>query len=637
LGEKGLKLADLMRVTAVTSPRLHPDGDGAVFVARRATEDGEGYTSHIVYADAGGSRTLTRGPHDGFPVFAADGGTLYFVRGDKERGDQVMALPMTGGEPSPFEPRFHGVTGLTPVPGRAAVVVAARGPGAPPAVPYPRHYRRFQWQYDGVGYFPETPVGLYWVEAGRDPVRLTDGPYDVEPAAVDPGGRFLLTAAVADEERAQEGNTDLFQASLPAGSPEGPLAWLRLTRGPGQFNRPAVAEDGRIYCFGDTQSHGPATAGSLFRVTDTGRVERIPVDDEAWIGAAIPSDWNATAGLARPIPTADGVMVVGSRRGRTVLFHVGDDGRVNETSLSVSVVHELDGGDRGLVFTGSGPESPVEAYAFRDGAVRALTSENVWARGRLWPLEQMEATSADGLSIPAYLVGDPSLRPGPTILYVHGGPHGAYGEAVRFDVQVMAGRGYQVLMVNPRGSMGYGQAFADAVRGDWGGKDREDLMTVVDLAIERGIADPEALFITGGSYGGFQTAFTVGHTNRFRAASTVVPVINLVSFYGTSDIGWWFTAGEIGGDPWGDLERLWDFSPLKYAARVRTPTQVMAAEDDRRCPIEQAEQYYTALKHFGVETEFLRYPGPHGFGSLATPKIRQDRLERLLGWFDAHR
>ena len=647
----GIKLSDLGRVVGVTSPRLHPGRSGGAFVVRRVAPDGEGYVFHILYGDETGTRELTHGPSDSHPAFSSDGQTLYFVRADRDKGDQVMALPFDGGEPTALGPRFFGLTGLTPVPGRAAVVVAARGFGTPSTDVYPRHYRRWQWQFDGVGYFPKDPVALFWLGTEGEPVRLSDHPYDMEPAAADPHGRFLLSAAIADEARAEEASTDIFRANLPDGAPVGALDLVRLTRGPGRFARPAAAPDGRIYCYVDTNAFGPATSGSVFAVaeSETAGARRIPTPPELWVGAAISTDWNPTAGLTRPLPTVGGVMVLASHEGVTGVFRVADDGTVDEVPVSVPVVHELDGaagtGDdpntreaRARLFvTGGGPMSPVEAYLVDGPDVTKASQENAWARELLLPTERLSAAAPDGLSISAYLVGDPSARPGPTILYVHGGPHGAYGETARFDAQVMAERGYQVLMVNPRGSMSYGQEFADAVRGDWGGADRLDLMAVLDMAIESGFADKDHLYITGGSYGGFQTAFTVGHTDRFRAASTAVPVINLLSFYGTSDIGWWFTEGEIQGDPWHNLERLWEFSPLRYAGAVKTPTQVMAGEDDRRCPIEQAEQYYTALKHFGVETEFLRYPGPHGFGSLGKPKLRQDRLTRILDWFDAHR
>jgi dipeptidyl aminopeptidase/acylaminoacyl peptidase len=174
------------------------------------------------------------------------------------------------------------------------------------------------------------------------------------------------------------------------------------------------------------------------------------------------------------------------------------------------------------------------------------------------------------------------------------------------------------------------------VRGDWGGADMGDLMAVVDQLVAAGDIDGDRLYVTGGSYGGFMTSWIVGHTDRFQAASAVVPVTNLVSFYGTSDIGWWFAPGEVGPDLWEDPQRLWKQSPLAYAPNIRTPTQVMAGEDDQRCPIEQAEQLYVALKRFGVDTEFLRYPGSHGFGALSKPTLRQDRLRRLLEWFRTH-
>jgi dipeptidyl aminopeptidase/acylaminoacyl peptidase len=285
-----------------------------------------------------------------------------------------------------------------------------------------------------------------------------------------------------------------------------------------------------------------------------------------------------------------------------------------------------------MLLTGGGSDRPEEVYWWQDGRLTRLTNENAELSARLVPSRRIEVKRG-GLSIPAYVVGEPRQEAGPLVLYVHGGPHGAYGESVSFAAQIMAGAGYQVLQVNPRGSAGYGAQYRDAVRGDWGGEDYEDLMAAVDRLVADGVADPDRLYVTGGSYGGFMTAWIVGSTRRFRAASTVVPVTNQISMMGTSDIGWWFITSELKMENALDWERLWRFSPLSLAEEVATPVQVVAGEDDRRCPIEQAEQYYYALKRVGVPTEFLRYPGSHTFGSQGRPDLRKDRLKRLLEWF----
>ena len=631
----GLDVEDLSRVASVLSPTLSPDGSVGVVVVRRAGEDGDGYRSRLLWCEGGRTRYVTAGPDDGSPAFSNDGRRLWFVRRGGKDGDHIMAMPVGGGEPEPVGPRFWGLAGLVPVPGTEAVIVAARGVGAVPEPEFPRAYARWQWQFDGTGYFPPAAQILWWVEAGQEPRALTEGPYDCELPAVAADGSFLVFSRVADETRAEAGQPDLFRLDLE----KSVLGARRLTEGPGIRHAPAIAADGTVYFYGHHNEQGPATQGCLLRLDRSGRMSRVELPPDLAVGEAIGSDWNAGAVTSRPQVVGTRVVVQASRRGRTGLWLIdGDESTVIEAP--VAVVHEVAAVDSPdgplLLFTGSSLDRPPEVYRSVKGTASRLSEENAWAADRLAPVRPLTATAADGLEIPAFLVGDPSTAQRPLVLYVHGGPHGAYGETVRFDAQVMAGRGYRVLLVNPRGSMSYGQAFADAVRGDWGGQDRMDLETVLDHVLSEGSTDEARVYITGASYGGFMTAWMVGHTHRFAAASTVVPVINLLSFYGTSDIGWWFTAGELGTDPWTNRDNLWTHSPLAYADQVRTPTQVVAGEADRRCPIEQAEQFYTALKHFGVETEFLRYPGSHGFGAQGRPRDRQDRLQRLLQWFGSH-
>lgn len=639
----GMVPADLVRAAAVIHPALGPDAAWGVVVMRRAAADGHSYQARLVkvtprdVASAEASPTfLTGGPRDDSPAFSADGRWLWFVRRRvPEEGDQVMRLPTGGGEAEPVGPPLWGLGGIVAVPGHDAVIAVARGPVESRGPTFPRAYTRRQWQLDGVGYFPREAQNLWWVAPGQAPERLTDGPYDCELPAVSPDGALLVFSRVADEQRAQMAEPDLFRLDLRrTGPPE------RLTDGPGPRHAPAITASGHIFCLGHDGAFGPATQGRLLQWDPERGLEPVPLPDDVAVGHVIGSDWNAAARLARPVALGETVWVLASGRGRTEMWRIGEAGG-ERVSAATAVVDDMavggTAGDPVVLYTGSSLDQPPEAYWQGGGVTGPVTRFNAWARPRLAPVRAMAVRAADGVEIPAFVVGagEEKVRR-PLILYVHGGPHNAYGETVRFDAHVMASRGYRVLLVNPRGSMSYGQAFADAVRGDWGGDDMQDLLTVLDAVLAEGLADPERLYVTGASYGGFMTAWLVGHTDRFAAASTVVPVINLLSFFGTSDIGWWFVPGELGATPWTDRDLLWRRSPLAYADRVRTPTQVMAGEEDRRCPIEQAEQFYTALLHYGVETEFLRYPGAHGFGAQGRPVDRMDRLERLLDWFDRH-
>ncbi len=589
------------------------------------------YISRIYRVGPGDpARFLTNGPGDAHPTFSADGSFLWFIRNHGKDGQRLMRLPSEGGEPEAIGPIFWDATCVVPIPGKSSVLVMARAPGEPPnETVWPRHYDRWQWQYDGQAYFPDRPLALWLVTDGKDPVALSEGPYDIRSVAVSPDGRYAIYERVATEADARIPRTDLFRISL-----EGPYTPERLTEGPYTWRSPLVLADDQVLAVGSDLQFGPATIESLYSIAPSPKVAPLPDDLE--IGEGISSDTRFGAAALMPRPYGpDGALIAATKAGRTNLWALRKDS-ATPLALNVAVVAQYASRtvDTAVLYTGGDLHHLDEVYWYQNDGVVALTAENEWACAKLSAIEVVEVESEKGWRIPAYLVGRQKDRPKPLILYVHGGPHGAYGETPRYDSQVMANQGYLVVQVNPRGSMGYGQTFRNAVRQDWGGQDMMDLMAVVDRLIEDGVADPEQLYVTGGSYGGFMTSWIVGHTERFRAASTVVPVSNLISFFGTSDIGWWFGPGEVGFTPFDDVQALWEASPLAYVPKVKTPTQVVAGEDDRRCPIEQAEQYYTALKHFGVPTEFLRYPGPHSFSTQGRPDLRQDRLIRLLAWFD---
>ncbi|MDK2383819.1 MAG: S9 family peptidase, partial [Candidatus Korarchaeota archaeon] len=222
------------------------------------------------------------------------------------------------------------------------------------------------------------------------------------------------------------------------------------------------------------------------------------------------------------------------------------------------------------------------------------------------------------------------------VLYVHGGPATAFGHAFMHELHLLRERGYSVLAVNPRGSEGYGEDFRD-IREGYGERDYQDLMEAVDEAVSRGLADPERLAVMGGSYGGFMTSWIVGHTSKFRAAITMRGISNWISEYGTTDIGFFFNPDQIGGHPWENFETYWEKSPLAHVANVKTPTLVIHSLNDYRCWVDQALQFFTALKVLGVETELVLFPEEdHDLSRKGKPKHRVERLKRIIKWLDDH-
>ncbi len=225
----------------------------------------------------------------------------------------------------------------------------------------------------------------------------------------------------------------------------------------------------------------------------------------------------------------------------------------------------------------------------------------------------------------------------PTILEIHGCPKCVYGTIHFNEMQLLVNNGYAVVFSNPSGSSGKGDEFAD-IRGVYGGPDYEDLMNVMDAAIERyDFIDEDRLGVAGGSYGGFMTNWVIGHTDRFAAAVSFRSIANWISKFGTTDIGYYFVEDQQGADPWSDHEQLWDRSPMKYANKVNTPTLFIQSRKDYRCWEVEAIQMFTSLKYHGIDSKLVLFEDEnHGLSREGKPKQRMKRLEFTLNWFDEY-
>jgi dipeptidyl aminopeptidase/acylaminoacyl peptidase len=230
-----------------------------------------------------------------------------------------------------------------------------------------------------------------------------------------------------------------------------------------------------------------------------------------------------------------------------------------------------------------------------------------------------------------------TAKPLPTVLLIHGGPKTAFGQVFFTDAHVLSQCGFGVLMVNPRGSRGYGTEFADAITGAWGTHDYADLMAAVDLAVARQFADPDRLAVAGLSYGGFMSSWIVSHTDRFKAAVIENPVTNFTSFYGTSDIGLDFGPEIMAALPQDDPEAYSRCSPITTAHRCRTPSLLIQGERDHRCPPEQSKQFYSVLRRAGCVAEMLMLPGMSHEGSISGSVLaRRAQNEALAEWMQRH-
>ena len=298
-----------------------------------------------------------------------------------------------------------------------------------------------------------------------------------------------------------------------------------------------------------------------------------------------------------------------------------------------------------LVYAASGPARPPEIYSQPVALAQNRIERRPPRRLSEWnaPLERIVRFSPmrelrfqhEGFDVQGWLIPPLDLdekRAYPLILNVHGGPHSMHGYGFNPTAQALAAQGYAVLLLNPRGSAGYGQKFADGCLNDWGGGDYRDLMKGLDEALARWpFLDKNRLGVMGGSYGGYMTNWVVTQTDRFRGAVASASLSNLISFYATSlyqDL----VHAEFNGFPWNNFEQLWQRSPLRHVARVRTPLLLIHGEQDNDVHITQAEEMYTAVRMRGIETQMARYPREgHSFRE---PRHREDSLARTLLWFD---
>jgi dipeptidyl aminopeptidase/acylaminoacyl peptidase len=247
-----------------------------------------------------------------------------------------------------------------------------------------------------------------------------------------------------------------------------------------------------------------------------------------------------------------------------------------------------------------------------------------------------------GWPIEGWLMKPLNMEPGkkyPVVVQIHGGPASTVGEGFFIEYQLQAARGYGVFYMNFRGSKGYGEKFAQGIIGDWGGAEYRDIMKGVDFIEKMPWVDKDRLYVMGGSFGGYETNWIVGHTQRFRAAVTMRSISNMYTKYGVSDIGWYGNKAGMGGrDLWDSEEFIMERSPIRYAPLVVTPILILHSEQDLRCPIEQGEQWYVALKRLGkVEVEFVRFAGEnHELSRSGKPQNRVARLDFIMDWLDRH-
>ncbi len=663
-----LKTRHLTELVSIADPRLAPTPAGerptravvtVTDVVQGEKEEPPRYRSRLALvdlaADAGEDRlrTLTFGEGDRAPRWSPDGGRIAFLRGGRDAKGaptpaRLAVLDLEGGEARVL------TDGPNPVKAfawrdDARLLIVTRGERKDEDVErgLARIVDRRWHRLDGVGFLPDPEADLVEIAladgAARVLATLAHAPDDL---AVAPGGRRLAYLAPTDDAEFDTGRVRLWTMRLGrkrAAAPEDALG-VPL-RGGGNL---AWSPDGARLAFlapSDLTGFGRST--SLWLTNADGAAPRrlTEPDDEA--SATVAGDVRRGAYPITPRWDAAGrsLTVVLNREGRSQVARVGvaDAPEVEPLGGGDRVVTAFDAHDGWTLQVVETPTAPGELFLRApDGAETRVSGRNDgWtSRFRLAAPVERRFASADGTSL-AYLWYVPAKprRDRAVVIQVHGGPHTNDGFGFRFEYQRLLAAGFAVVALNPRGSTSFGEAHATAALLNYGTVDADDVMAVVEHALAQHEAPDAPVHLTGGSYGGFMTNWLVGQRpDRFRSAVTQRSICNWVSFYGTSDIGPWFTEHEVGAPPWADLDALWRASPLRYVENVVTPMLILHSENDHRCPIEQAEQWFTALKQLArAETRLARFPDEgHELSRGGRPDRRVQRIDLILDWFERH-
>jgi dipeptidyl aminopeptidase/acylaminoacyl peptidase len=646
--KRGITPEDYLSFKFIGDPHISPDGKVIAYILTTIDQKKNRRESSIWVVPADGSAAPRRLSAEGFssssPRWSPDGRTLAILSArssDLPAGEtpksQIYLLSIAGGgEAIALTKLKNGVQSYQWSPeGSRIVVVGTSGPmdGVATADRKSdvRHYTHIQYKFNDSGWFDDKRRHLWVVSVpGGEAKQITEGQdwNDTDPQWSPDGTRIAFVSDRTGKAYDDSHNTDVWVIPAAGG------ALTKISDHAFEDENPRWSPDGKQILFtGQTAVH---------------QFAKLYIADSA--GGA-PSqlavkDFDTIAGELR-WPATGSVLFTAGIKGETQIFRA---------DLAARTFVAVTSGPRGVHAFDVNESAGKMAYLANDfqhvddlyisnldgSGERQLTHVNseLWAQLELQPVERLPYKSTDGWPIDGFFVKPLGWQAGkkyPMVLVIHGGPEGMFGVDWYHEFQVYAAKGWAVFFCNPRGSTGYGEKFERGEINNWGGMDYQDIMAGVDAALTHySWVDPNDLGVTGGSYGGYMTNWIVSHTNRFKAAVTLRSVSNFISDEGTRD-GSYGHEDYFKGILFDDFDQYWDASPLKYARNVRTPTLVLHSDNDFRVPIEQGEQWFRALQHYGVPSELVLFPREnHNLTRTGEPNHLVESLNWQIYWFERY-
>jgi dipeptidyl aminopeptidase/acylaminoacyl peptidase len=500
--------------------------------------------------------------------------------------------------------------------------------------PIARVVSRLDYKHDGRGYVDGRFHHLFVVPVeGGEVKQLTSGSWDVTDYDWAPDATRLVVAGNAEPNADLQRELNLYMVDLDAN---------RVRLGGGFFlSSPIWSPKGDHIAFIAPNGLDVGLLERLWVVPLSGGGPRCLTSHlDLAVNDSVINDMRA--GHATRVTWSDEgdrIFFSAAGSGITTIQSVDLEGNVREEAAGRRRIYDFDVASGVLAFCASDPTNPGDLYMVTQGAEARVTDLNPWLRERyIAEPEQHFFTAPDGWRLEGWVLKPPDHDPNrlyPAVMEIHGGPHAQYGWSFFHELQVLAGMGYVVFYMNPRGSDGYGETFRRSVVRDWGGKDYLDLMSSLDQFIDSTrYIDTKRMGVGGGSYGGYMTNWIVGQSDRFAAAVSMRSISNLVSEYAQHDIVLWGVL-QLGPPPWPDLDELWRRSPIRYVQNVRTPLLLTAGEMDLRCAMSQSEELFGALRLLGKTVELVRFPEEsHDLSRNGRPDRRVERLKRIAGWYE---